>query len=249
MYYHCELRIDGGRHYWWNYNLEDLMSTLIIPYINKQVIPVHLTQGTGILNLVSVSYIQVFKTEDLLTVETDEQRAAFSTDVEAGKYKEHECTQEIINISLQNRTPMDTKSILQNQFLPTKKQVFVIMKFKDKVLNSAYTGVIKPIAKKYHYIPLRIDEIQDSGKITDQILEEISRSEVILADLAGERPNCYYEAGFAHAIGREIIFTIRKGTPIHFDLSAYRFIEWETEEELRQGLQSRFKSIVQRHGQ
>lgn len=247
MYYHCELRVDSGRHYWWNYNLEDLMNEFIIPYINKQVVPVHLGKGLGILNLGSVTYIQVFKTEQLIPSDTEEEEKSIQQDIKSGKYEE--CTQEIIEISIQNRKPIDIKSTLQNQFIPLKKQVFVIMKFTDKVLDSAYEGVIKPIAKKYNYRPLRIDEIQDSGRITDQILEEISSSEVILADLSGERPNCYYEAGFAHAIGREMIFTIRKGTPIHFDLSAYRFIEWETEKELRQGLQSRFRAIIQRHGQ
>lgn len=246
MYYHCELRIDGGRHYWWNYGLEELMSSLIIPYINKQVVPVSLDEGRGILNLASVTYIQVFKTEEQIPADTKEQRESITKDVCSGKYED--CTQEIIEICLRSRKLIDTKSILQNQFIPAKKQVFVIMKFKDKVLDSAYEGVIKPIAKKYHYRPLRIDEIQNSGKITDQILEEISRSEVILADLSGEKPNCYYEAGFAHAIGREMIFTIRKGTRVHFDLATYRFIEWETEDELRKGLQSRFKAIKQRYG-
>ena len=120
------------------------------------------------------------------------------------------------------------------------------MKFDDATLDSAYEGVIKPIVKKHKYRPIRIDDIQDSGKITDQIIEEISRSEIVLADLSGERPNCYYEAGFAHAIGKKMIFTIRKDTLIHFDLSAYRFIEWDTEQELRNRLNLRFKSI-QKH--
>jgi nucleoside 2-deoxyribosyltransferase len=163
-------------------------------------------------------------------------------DIDNGKYEE--CTQEILDQYLLERIAPDTRSILQNQFAIEKNQVFIIMKFDEPFLDSAYKGVIKPIINSYDYHPLRIDEIQDSGRITDEIVEEISKSRIVLADLSGERPNCYYEAGFAHALGKEMIFTIKKGTAIHFDLSGYRFIEWETEQELREKLEERFKYIT-----
>jgi nucleoside 2-deoxyribosyltransferase len=119
------------------------------------------------------------------------------------------------------------------------------MKFGDKFLDSAYFGVIKPTIEKYGFKPLRIDEVQDSGRITDQVLEGIATSKYIFADLTGERPNCYYEVGFAHAIGKEMILAIKKGNRIHFDLADYRFIEWETELELREALCKRFSTIKQ----
>jgi nucleoside 2-deoxyribosyltransferase len=120
------------------------------------------------------------------------------------------------------------------------------MKFGDKRLDSAYEVVIKPVIEEFQYSALRIDEIQDSGKINDQILDQIIKSEVVLADLTGERPNCYYEAGYAHALEKEIIFTIQKGSSVHFDLADYRFIEWETENELRNQLRERFTAIQER---
>ena len=82
------------------------------------------------------------------------------------------------------------------------------MKFGDDALDSAYEGVIKPIVASFHMKCLRIDEVQNSGKITDQILEAIAESKYIIADLTGERPNCYYESGFAHALGKELVLTI-----------------------------------------
>lgn len=123
------------------------------------------------------------------------------------------------------------------------KVVFVIMKFGDNQLNSAYEGVIKPLIQEAGLEPLRIDEVQDAGKITDQVLEGIATSRLVLADLSGERPNCYYEAGYAHSIGKELILTIRKGEKIHFDLAGHRFIQWETEAELRRGLSARLESM------
>lgn len=244
MYYHCRLELaTRGHHYWWNYSIDDLMSEVIIPMINKQVIPVNYRKGRGILNLSMTTYITVFKTPDRIPADTEEEQSEVVTNIEKKTYEE--CTQELLDQYLQERITQDTMSTLQNQFTITKKQVFVIMKFDEPFLDSAYQGVIKPIIESNGYHPVRIDEIQDSGRITDQIVEEISKSEVVLADLSGERPNCYYEAGFAHALGKNMIFTVKKGTPVHFDLSAYRFIEWETEQQLRQELEVRFRHIIQ----
>lgn len=47
----------------------------------------------------------------------------------------------------------------------------------------AYRGAIKPVIEEFKYSPLRIDEIEDAGSITDQILDQLARSEIVLADL------------------------------------------------------------------
>ena len=78
------------------------------------------------------------------------------------------------------------------------------------------------------------------------MLENIAQSKIGIAELTGERPNCYYECGYAHALGREIIFVIRKGESIHFDLSTHRFIQWDTEDELRRKLRRRLDALESR---
>lgn len=129
---------------------------------------------------------------------------------------------------------------------PEQNQAFVVMKFGDEALDSAYEGVVRPLLSDFGFAPLRIDEIQDSGKISQQVLYALRRSAVIVADLSGERPNCYYEAGFAHAMGKAIIFSIRKGERIHFDLADHRFIEWTTEADLRKKLRRRLEALTGR---
>lgn len=127
-----------------------------------------------------------------------------------------------------------------------KDKVFVIMKFHDDRLDSMYSLVIKPIADDFGFSVLRIDEVQDSGLITEQILKDIEQSVIVIADLTGERPNCYYEIGYAHALGKELILTIHKDSKIHFDLAGHRFIQWETEKELMDSLRLRFAAIVEK---
>jgi hypothetical protein len=122
-------------------------------------------------------------------------------------------------------------------------QVFVSMMIGNKELDSAYELAIEPVIKKFRYEPIRVDRKPDSDNIADKILESILRSEVVIADLTGERPNCYYEVGYAHALSKKMILSVRKGSEVHFNLSGYQFIEWETENELKQGLTKHFQEI------
>ena len=243
MYYHVSFYAFTDEQVRLNLNYPDLLQTIVIPYINKQVTPISFGTGMVLMNLSAVSHIRIFKTEDALP----EGQNPYENYQILHRNSYIDCTQEIIDEFLFMKSPtesiMDSLSLLQTLFKKPKPQVFVIMKFNDTRLDSAYKEVIKPIIKKAGYKPLRIDEVQDSGRISDQILTEIIESEIILADLSEERPNCYYEAGFAHAIRKKIIFTIRKGSNKHFDLAGHRFIEWETEGELRRELQKRFKAI------
>ena len=139
-----------------------------------------------------------------------------------------------------------SRSLLQQALSKPLKQIFVIMKFGDRHLDSAYKGVIKGVGKSFGFEVVRIDEIEDSGNISAQVLENIAQSKIVIAELTGERPNCYYECGYAHALGREIIFVIRKGESIHFDLSNHRFIQWDTEDELRRKLRRRLDALESR---
>jgi hypothetical protein len=243
MYFHVYINLGNEDHYWWlNLDYDTLVQRVVIPYINNQVSSIMMGQERAMFNFASIAYVIIYKTHDRL----NEEGFDFNSGNTPPELTDHECTQDIVDQFLLSKSPVQFKSVLQTLFTPTIPQVFVIMKFEDKYLDSAYEGTIKPLIKKFKYTPLRIDEVQDSGRITNQILEEIARSEIVLADLTGERPNCYYEAGFAHAIGKEMIFTIRKGDSIHFDLAGYRFIEWETEQNLRQELQKRLRAIKQK---
>lgn len=132
------------------------------------------------------------------------------------------------------------------------RQAFVIMKFPgkeeserelDALLENAYDKGIEPVLREYGYEVIKVDKIPESKKITDQMLVNLENSEVVIADLTGERPNCYYEAGYAHALGKDMVLTINKGHPIHFDVADYRFIEWADHNHLANELRKFLKHI------
>jgi hypothetical protein len=224
---------DSGVHWWLNLDRETLLSSLVLPFVQKQVVPVRFKGQSGVMNLGAVSYLRIYKTESPL-------RNLGMLNVLWIRICATECTNEILDTARLQNASEESRSLLQNALAPLVDQVFVVMQFGNKLLESAYQGVIRPICSEYGLTALRIDEIQNSGRITDQILTEISRSRLVLCDLSGERPNCYYEAGFAHALGKAMILTVHKDDEIHFDLAGYRFIVWETEMELRNKLLARF---------
>lgn len=242
MYYHARFEYEGRSHHWWNRTKEKLIGDLLIPFVNGQITLISRKGHKSILNMKNVTHVTVYRTTKKLTKPVGKRHPVeFDTD----KINKFDCTAEIIRELKVDNAAASTRSILQKTLAPTEPQVFVIMKFGDDDLDSAYEGVMKPVIEEFGLRAIRIDEIQDSGKITDQILEYIASSKYVLADLTGERPNCYYECGFAHALGKELIFTVKASQNVHFDLAGYRFINWNTEADLRRKLRQRLNNLEQ----
>lgn len=248
--YHAHLEYGNTGHLWANHSEERITENLVLPFINGQVITLNTGTASGetvkLFNMKNATFLRIFKTEEPLNATAE---LSIFQQIRIPEFQmANDCTLEFLKKIKSDSTSVPTTSLLQKAFQPPKAQVFVIMKFGDEILNSAYTTVIKPVAKRFKLSCIRVDEIPDSGKISDQILEKIAESKYILADLSGARPNCYYEAGFAHALGKEIILAIRDGESAHFDLQGHRFIKWKTESDFKRQLTKRIKALEETKG-
>jgi hypothetical protein len=228
-----------------NLTREEVAAT-VSRIVNQQIdvhdyVPGGVPGGQVITNLSAMQHILIVRTGDK---KEGEEIIRLARDGEF--LRDGNCTEEIIKDIQLSRAGYRVKSLLQQSLAEAEDQIFCVMKLDDALLDSAYEGVIKQVGAEFGYRVIRVDEVQDSGRITDQVLDLIAASKIVLADLSCQRPNCYYEAGFAHALGREIIFTIRKAEEIHFNLKDYRFIEWSTEHELREKLRKRLEAIQDR---
>ncbi len=90
------------------------------------------------------------------------------------------------------------------------------------------------------------DDIEHSGKITEEIINKIRSSEFLYADLTGARPNVYYEVGFAHALSKKVILYRKSGESLHFDLAGYNCPEYKNLVDLEKKLNSRLASMTGR---
>lgn len=123
-------------------------------------------------------------------------------------------------------------------------QAFVAMWFNDQ-MKEAYEQGISQGVKGAGYDPLRVDRKEHEGKIDDLIIAEIRRSAFVVADFTDHRGGVYYEAGFAHGLGRRVIFTCRADhmDKLHFDVRQYNTISWNTPSELVGPLQNRILAL------
>ncbi|HEJ7432715.1 TPA: hypothetical protein ACKETJ_001477 [Staphylococcus aureus] len=84
-------------------------------------------------------------------------------------------------------------------------------------------SIIKPALESDFEIQ-RSDLISSTNKITDEIIDGLTNSELVIVDLSTHNPNVFYELGYRHALERPTITMINKDENIPFDVSAYRTI-------------------------
>lgn len=123
--------------------------------------------------------------------------------------------------------------------------VFVIMSF-DERNNDVYTA-IKDECKKIGLKAIRVDEVVGSGLVLKNIMDLIERAEFLIVDLTDEKPNVYYEFGYAHGVGNEdcdILLVAKEGTKLHFDIAPLAVRFYSSTEHLRRIVSEQLKEMI-----
>lgn len=122
--------------------------------------------------------------------------------------------------------------------------VFVISSFASD-MDAVFEG-IEAAAQSVSLTAKRVKDIPGDYRITDQIIEMIESAFLVVADLSHERPNVYFELGYARGLGKTVVTIARKETNIHFDVKDWVYIPYVDSRILERDLRKRFEYEIAR---
>lgn len=99
---------------------------------------------------------------------------------------------------------------------PTKKR-------SDKLLKY----IIEPVCQKCGFEAIRVDNIHASDSITQTILDNLKKSDLVIADLTEHNPNVFYELGYRFSLNKPLIQLKHKDDTIPFDVAGIRTINYD----------------------
>lgn len=133
---------------------------------------------------------------------------------------------------------------------PDDPYCFLICSFADDPqLLAARREGIDPAARTFGFPAYRVDEIPAVDNVIAATRRHIGDADFVIADLSGQRPNCYYEVGYAHALGRPVIHVMRANEEPQFNVAGLQFIKYRDPLHLRQELERHILThVLTSHG-
>jgi hypothetical protein len=92
-----------------------------------------------------------------------------------------------------------------------------------------FEGVVKPVVEALGFKLVIVDGKKSSEEsiINLEIFTKLHRSNIVIADMTGERPNNFIELGYALGRGHRVMITAEEGTKNPFDLQPLPIHFWK----------------------
>jgi nucleoside 2-deoxyribosyltransferase len=120
------------------------------------------------------------------------------------------------------------------------------LSFADELDEAYLLGIKAAVEQDCGLAAVRMKELHHNEDICDRLLSEIRLAQFVIADFTGHRNGVYYEAGFARALGREVINCCGDSDfdRLHFDTNHLSHIRWKTPADLREQLVDRIRATI-----
>lgn len=158
------------------------------------------------------------------------------------------CNVDLYKLLLQNqqkRAVSPRVFSLEAAYSQDDNLISIMMPFSAE-FNPIY-ATLQSITTSIGFSCVRANDIWEHHTIIQDIVNIIARAKVVICDCTGKNPNVFYEAGIAHAIGKEVILITQSEHDVPFDLRHLRYIPYlpnsEGLGELSVSLQSKLRSI------
>jgi len=134
-----------------------------------------------------------------------------------------------------------------NSMADERVPFFVGHAFSEKKLDD-FRSAVNDAAQEFpnfHLKAIYADDVLGTGHIFEKIKILVARSVFCLFDITeNDRPNIYFELGFAHGIRKPHFLTCEEGAKIPSDLAGYEFLSYRSYKDLRQKLSSRLPEMI-----
>jgi len=128
----------------------------------------------------------------------------------------------------------------------SKPFALVLMAFSEEYKDIYEVG-IKPACKDAGATCERVDEQIFSENILEHTYSQIKRADVVIAEMTGRNANVFYETGYAHGLGKQVILLTQDADDIPFDLKHYPHIVYKMSiSTLKNELERRMRWHVER---
>lgn len=115
---------------------------------------------------------------------------------------------------------------------------FVAMRIGEKDTDAAYKKLVRPALSQIGIEARHVDDEEHNEDIDNRIIKLLNQRDLVIADLTYARPSVYFEAGYAEAKDKPVVYTCRRDhfrglrhelygeLKIHFDLQMKNIIPW-----------------------
>lgn len=93
-----------------------------------------------------------------------------------------------------------------------------------KKTDGLIDNVLKPVCNELNMEAVPAHKIDKLGSITNQVVQSVLDSKMVIANLTGLNPNVMYELAIRHAIKKSVVCIAEYGTKLPFDITTERTI-------------------------
>lgn len=127
-----------------------------------------------------------------------------------------------------------------------EKRIFVFVLMPSELeFNSIYRDIIVPTLESEGCIVKRAMNLADQQNILRDVVCDIERADLVIAELTSLDSNVMYELGIAHALLKRTVLLTQAIERIPFDLLSYRIIIYSNDNEIKI-LQENLRKTIQK---
>ena len=107
-----------------------------------------------------------------------------------------------------------------------------------------YSLGIKPACDESGAYAEKLNDQIFCENMLERIYNQISKADLIIAEMTGKNPNVFYEVGYAHALNKKVVLLLKYGEDIPFDLKHFPHIIYKSETHLNEELSKRIPVLL-----